>query len=90
MFDVQEWKDELWPLSKILENNQEKEEDEDYRDLAEKLSAVYGVEWKSISPENLMDYKHFKEIPEFLRNAKKLLTCESVSKIIYKCIMCWK
>ena len=60
------------------ENSQE--EDEDFHDTEEKLSALYGEEWKNKSPENLMDNKHFKEIPEFLFSKKKRLTCESVSK----------
>ena len=59
----------------------EEREDDDHDDIVEKLSALYGDEWKDKSPENLMDSKYFREIPEFLQSRKKTLTCESVNKI---------
>ncbi|XP_051243567.1 nuclear GTPase SLIP-GC-like isoform X42 [Dicentrarchus labrax] len=61
------WNDELWSLFNFLEDN----------DTDEKLSALYGEEWKNKKPENLMDHKYFKEIPEFLHSRRKTLTCES-------------
>lgn len=56
---------------------------EDNADRDEKLTALYGEEWKDKSPENLMDNRYFKEITEFLHSKKKILTCESVSNRIY-------
>uniref|UniRef100_A0A3Q1JVY0 Dynamin N-terminal domain-containing protein n=1 Tax=Anabas testudineus TaxID=64144 RepID=A0A3Q1JVY0_ANATE len=82
----EEWKDELWSVCNILENNQENGEDEDYRDTVEKLSALYGEEWRNISHENLMDNKYFREIPEFLQNKRKILTCESARELSAKFI----
>ncbi|XP_029015470.1 nuclear GTPase SLIP-GC-like [Betta splendens] len=83
----EDWKDEIWSLNNILENNEDKEENEkneDYRNIVQKLSAVYGEEWSTISPENLMEAKYFKETPEFLRNAKKRLACESAEELSTK------
>ncbi|XP_051243556.1 nuclear GTPase SLIP-GC-like isoform X31 [Dicentrarchus labrax] len=79
----EEWKDELWSLHSFLEENaaQENEDDDDYRDFVEKLSALYGEEWKNKSPENLMDYKYFKEIPEFYISSKKRLKCKSAKEL---------
>ncbi|XP_026212084.1 nuclear GTPase SLIP-GC-like isoform X1 [Anabas testudineus] len=82
----EEWKDELWSLCNILENDQEKEDNEDYRDTVEKLSALYGEEWRNIPPENLMDNKYFREIPEFLYNKRKILTCETARELSAKFI----
>ncbi|XP_045897258.1 nuclear GTPase SLIP-GC-like [Micropterus dolomieu] len=77
----EEWKDELWSLYNFLgENSDRTEKDDDYSDLVEKLSALYGEEWKDKSPEKLLDHKYLREIPEFLRSEKKILTCVSVSK----------
>ncbi|KAE8283192.1 Nuclear GTPase SLIP-GC [Larimichthys crocea] len=47
----EEWKDELWSAFNLLRDNaaQENDEDEDYRDTVEKLSALYGEEWKNKS-----------------------------------------
>ena len=71
----------MW--SSFLGNNADKEweDDDDYRDIVEKLSALYGEEWKNKSPESLMDNKYFREIPEFLNSKRKILTCESVSDL---------
>ncbi|KAM8723461.1 nuclear GTPase SLIP-GC-like [Acanthopagrus schlegelii] len=64
----EEWKDKLWSLKNFLENNADQgndpEEEEDYRDVDEKLSAVYGEEWRNKSPEDLMDNKHFESAKE--------------------------
>ncbi|XP_045889129.1 nuclear GTPase SLIP-GC-like [Micropterus dolomieu] len=81
----EEWKDELWSLLNFLRDNadKDKEDDDDYHD-DEKLSAVYGEEWKDKSPENLMDDKYFREIPEFLLSKRKILTCESAKELSAK------
>uniref|UniRef100_A0A8P4G836 Dynamin N-terminal domain-containing protein n=1 Tax=Dicentrarchus labrax TaxID=13489 RepID=A0A8P4G836_DICLA len=70
------WNDELWSLFNFLEDN----------DTDEKLSALYGEEWKNKKPENLMDYKYFKEIPEFLHSRRKTLTCESAEELSAKLV----
>ncbi|KAM9346664.1 nuclear GTPase SLIP-GC-like [Symphorus nematophorus] len=83
----EEWKDELWSIFNFLgdqENDHDK--DEDYHDNVDKLSALYGEEWKNKSPENLMDNKYFKEIPEFLLSRRKVLTCESGKELSAKCV----
>ena len=49
-------------------------------DIDEKMSAVYGKEWRNMSDESFMDDKNFKEIPEFLQSKTKNLTCGSVCK----------
>ncbi|XP_035763941.1 nuclear GTPase SLIP-GC-like, partial [Neolamprologus brichardi] len=84
----EEWKDELWSFHQLLDNNenQEKEDDDDYRDAVEKLSALYGEEWKEKSSENLMENKYFKEIPEFLQSRRKILRCESANELSAKCV----
>ncbi|XP_056258535.1 nuclear GTPase SLIP-GC-like [Seriola aureovittata] len=83
----EEWKDELWSVYHILRDaDQEKEDDDDYRDTVEKLSALYGEEWENIPPENIMDSKYFKEIPEFLISKRKILTCESAEELSAKCL----
>ncbi|XP_032393730.1 nuclear GTPase SLIP-GC isoform X2 [Etheostoma spectabile] len=77
----EEWKDELWSMLNFLRDNAEQqrsdEEQDDYRDTVEKLSALYGEEWENKSPENLMDYRYFREIQEFVNRKKKTLTCET-------------
>uniref|UniRef100_A0A669BM20 Dynamin N-terminal domain-containing protein n=1 Tax=Oreochromis niloticus TaxID=8128 RepID=A0A669BM20_ORENI len=82
----EEWKDELWSFRQFLDNNenQEKEDDDDYRDAVEKLSALYREEWKEKSSENLMENKYFKEIPEFLQSRRKILRCESANELSAK------
>ncbi|XP_053194857.1 nuclear GTPase SLIP-GC-like [Scomber japonicus] len=87
----EEWKDELWTLFNFHGNNtdQEREEDEDYGDVAEKLSALYGDEWKNKSPESLMDNKYFREIPEFHQEniqRRKILSCGSAEELSAKLV----
>ncbi|XP_030262970.1 nuclear GTPase SLIP-GC-like [Sparus aurata] len=85
----EEWKDELWSLLNFLGDNadqgNDQDEEEDYRDIDEKLLAVYGEEWRNKSPEDLMDNKYFKEVPEFLQSKRKILTCESAKELSAKC-----
>ncbi|KAK9535075.1 hypothetical protein VZT92_007478 [Zoarces viviparus] len=65
-----EWKDELWFSKNFLRDNADQEsdqrDDDDCEDIVEKLSALYGEDWKNKSPDDLMNDKYFKEIPEFL------------------------
>ncbi|XP_073351209.1 nuclear GTPase SLIP-GC-like [Pagrus major] len=86
----EEWKDELWSLLNFLGDNadqgNDQDEEEDNRDIDEKLTAVYGEEWRNKSPEDLMDNKYFKEIPEFLQSKRKILTCESAKELSAKCV----
>ncbi|XP_039467612.1 nuclear GTPase SLIP-GC-like isoform X3 [Oreochromis aureus] len=77
----EEWNEELWSFRQFLDNNKnQKKEDDDYHDAVEKLSALYGDDWRK-SFENLMDRKYFKEIPEFLQSRRKILTCESANEL---------
>uniref|UniRef100_A0A3P9NMM3 Nuclear GTPase SLIP-GC-like n=1 Tax=Poecilia reticulata TaxID=8081 RepID=A0A3P9NMM3_POERE len=85
----EEWKDELWSMSQYLGNTPDQkkdDEDDDYQDVAEKLSALYGEEWKEKSSEQLMDPKYFKEIPEFLQSTIKKLSCETAKELSAKMI----
>nr|XP_033501216.1 nuclear GTPase SLIP-GC-like [Epinephelus lanceolatus] len=86
----EEWKDELWSLLNFLGDNADQEdeqedeqegdqEDGEDQDTVDKLSALYGAEWKDKTPENLMENKYFKEVPEFLQSKRKLLTSESAN-----------
>ncbi|XP_036944247.1 nuclear GTPase SLIP-GC-like isoform X1 [Acanthopagrus latus] len=54
-------------------------------DIDEKMSAVYGKEWRNMSDESFMDDKNFKEIPEFLQSKTKNLTCGSAEELSEKC-----
>uniref|UniRef100_UPI003AAF7544 nuclear GTPase SLIP-GC-like n=1 Tax=Centroberyx gerrardi TaxID=166262 RepID=UPI003AAF7544 len=87
----EEWKDELSSLSKkyfpgdnVNEENEDGDDDDDDDggddDDDEKLSALYGKDFKK-SWTQLMDNKHFSEIPEFLKSRKKILTDESALKL---------
>ncbi|XP_062421838.1 nuclear GTPase SLIP-GC-like isoform X2 [Pungitius pungitius] len=74
----EEWRDELWFSKHFgLENE---EDDTEHGDIVEKLSALYGEDWKEKSPDDLMDGKYFREIPEFLLSEeelrKKILTAD--------------
>ncbi|XP_076609318.1 nuclear GTPase SLIP-GC-like isoform X2 [Chaetodon auriga] len=92
----EDWQEELWSSFNFFNNNADpendqendqkdnQEDDSDDRDAAEKLSAVYGEEWKDKSPENLMDSKYFKKVPEFLLSMKKTLKCESAKELSAK------
>ncbi|CAI5675414.1 unnamed protein product [Oreochromis niloticus] len=83
----EEWNEELWSFRQFLDNNKnQKKEDDDYHDAVEKLSALYGDDWRK-SFENLMDRKYFKEIPEFLQSRRKMLTCESANELSAEFVM---
>ncbi|XP_041860636.1 nuclear GTPase SLIP-GC-like [Melanotaenia boesemani] len=85
---AEEWKDELWSMNQLRKDNPDSEtesdDDNDLRDIDDKLSALYGDEWKEKTPENLMDNKYFREIPEFLKSGKKTLTCDSAHELTAK------
>ncbi|XP_030591491.1 nuclear GTPase SLIP-GC-like isoform X2 [Archocentrus centrarchus] len=85
----EEWKDELWSFQWFIGDNEkleQEDDDDDYRDIVDKLSALYGEEWKQKTIENLMDNKHYREIPEFLQTRRKILTCESAKELSAKCV----
>ncbi|KAM4535927.1 nuclear GTPase SLIP-GC-like isoform 2-T3 [Fundulus diaphanus] len=84
----EEWKDELWSINQYHGETAEqtKYEDDDYQDVAEKMSAFYGEEWEKKSYEQLMDNKNFKEIPEFLQSTTKILACETAMELSAKII----
>ncbi|XP_026181787.1 nuclear GTPase SLIP-GC-like [Mastacembelus armatus] len=84
----EEWKDELWSMIQYIGDNtdQEREDDDDYHEIVEKLSALYGEEWENKSTENLMDNKYFREIPEFHISKTKTLTCETAEELSAKCV----
>ncbi|XP_077939914.1 nuclear GTPase SLIP-GC isoform X1 [Gasterosteus aculeatus] len=70
----EEWRDELWFSKNFRQDNEE--DDTEYRDIDEKLSALYGEDWKEKSPDDLMDAKYFRKIPEFLLSKEKILTAD--------------
>uniref|UniRef100_A0AAZ1X6I0 Reverse transcriptase domain-containing protein n=1 Tax=Oreochromis aureus TaxID=47969 RepID=A0AAZ1X6I0_OREAU len=84
----EEWKDELWSSHQFLGDNEdcEMDVDNDYHDISEKFSALYGEEWKGKSFEDLMDGKYFREIPEFPQSRRKILTCESADELSAECV----
>ncbi|XP_034075640.1 nuclear GTPase SLIP-GC-like [Gymnodraco acuticeps] len=77
----EDWKEELWTLFNFLGDNEDQEKDEDYQDSVETLSMLYGEEWRSKSPENLLDKKFFREIPEFLSSKSKILTSDTAKEL---------
>ncbi|XP_029997057.1 nuclear GTPase SLIP-GC-like [Sphaeramia orbicularis] len=92
----EEWKDELWSFKNLSgdsgdedsdngdEENKSTRDDDEYYDNVEKLTALYGDQWKSKSPENLMASKYFKDVPEFLQSKKKILSCDSPEELSAK------
>ncbi|XP_036004526.1 nuclear GTPase SLIP-GC [Fundulus heteroclitus] len=82
----EEWKDELWSINQYHGDTAEQTDDDDYQDVAEKMSAFYGEEWENKSYEQLMDNKNFKEIPEFLQSTTKILACETAMELSAKII----
>ncbi|XP_068574328.1 nuclear GTPase SLIP-GC-like isoform X2 [Cebidichthys violaceus] len=81
----EEWKDELWFSKNFLGDNAD-QDDDDYQDIVEKLSALYGEDWKNKSPDDLIDGKYFKEIPEFLLSNEKNLTVETAEELSAKLV----
>ncbi|XP_068435190.1 nuclear GTPase SLIP-GC-like [Clinocottus analis] len=84
----EEWIDELWFfLRGNADQESDQKDDDDHQDIVEKLSALYGEEWKNKSPEDLMDGRYFKEIPEFLLDKRKMLTCETAKGLSAKLVI---
>lgn len=54
-------------------------DDDDDGDDNEKISALYGKDGRGATLEELMDRKHFREIPEFRLSVKKIFLCDTVS-----------
>ncbi|KAM8845853.1 LOW QUALITY PROTEIN: nuclear GTPase SLIP-GC-like [Spinachia spinachia] len=79
----EEWKDELW-FSKDFQWENE-EDDAEYRDIVEKLSALY-EDWKEKSPTDLMHSQYFTEIPEFRRDREKILTADEATELREKMV----
>ncbi|XP_047428431.1 nuclear GTPase SLIP-GC-like [Mugil cephalus] len=90
----EEWKEELRSLDQLPGDNANQESEDDDDDdgdnddddddgylLNEKLSALYGQEYKNKSSTELMDKKYFKEIPDFLQSSKKTFTCQSAKEL---------
>ncbi|XP_068575163.1 nuclear GTPase SLIP-GC-like, partial [Cebidichthys violaceus] len=86
----EEWKDELWFSKNFLGDNADQEsdqkDDDDCRDIVEKLSALYGEDWENKSPDDLINDKYFKEIPEFLLSTGKILTVETAEELSAKLV----
>ncbi|XP_037544476.1 nuclear GTPase SLIP-GC [Nematolebias whitei] len=61
-------------------NNDDDDDDDERNDNIEKLSALYGEDWREKSFEELMDRKYFKYIHEYWETPKvKILTFKTVS-----------
>uniref|UniRef100_UPI0037E8E0F8 LOW QUALITY PROTEIN: nuclear GTPase SLIP-GC-like n=1 Tax=Semicossyphus pulcher TaxID=241346 RepID=UPI0037E8E0F8 len=84
----EEWKEDLWFLLTFTVNDADRDEQDadDYAAGVEMLSALYGEEWRNSSQENLMNDRHFREIPEFNKSRKKILTCESAEELSAKLV----
>ncbi|TNN32165.1 Nuclear GTPase SLIP-GC [Liparis tanakae] len=80
----EEWEEELWFSKNVLresaDRGRDEDEERDHKDIVEKLSVLYGEDWENKSPEELMNDKYFKEIPEFLESKRKMLTGQTVSR----------
>ncbi|XP_056263681.1 nuclear GTPase SLIP-GC-like [Pseudoliparis swirei] len=87
----EEWKDELWFSKNFLresaDRGRDEDEERDRKDIVEKLSVLYGEDGENKSPEELMDGKYFKEIPEFLLSKRKMLTDETAEELSKKLVM---
>ncbi|XP_033987979.1 nuclear GTPase SLIP-GC-like isoform X2 [Trematomus bernacchii] len=77
----EEWKEELRTLINFARDNKDQENYDDDQDSVETLSLLYGEEWKNKTPENLMDKKYFREIPEFLSSKSKILTRDTAEDL---------
>ncbi|XP_041860655.1 nuclear GTPase SLIP-GC-like isoform X2 [Melanotaenia boesemani] len=73
----EDWESEFWALQRRITKNAEDDTKDEDDDIIEKLSAVYGENWRGILVEKPMDSRHFREIPEFLKSENKILTSGS-------------
>uniref|UniRef100_A0A4W5PI15 FIIND domain-containing protein n=1 Tax=Hucho hucho TaxID=62062 RepID=A0A4W5PI15_9TELE len=84
-----EWKEELWSIFSDIsykdrnDEDQERDDDDD-----EKISALYGKDGSGATLEELMDRKHFREIPEFRLSVKKIFLCDTAEELSEK-ITCY-
>ncbi|XP_036797610.1 nuclear GTPase SLIP-GC isoform X3 [Oncorhynchus mykiss] len=69
-------------------NDEDKERDDDDDDDDEKISALYGKDGRGATLEELMDRKHFREIPEFRLSVKKIFVCDTAKQLSKK-ITCY-
>ncbi|XP_014834941.1 PREDICTED: nuclear GTPase SLIP-GC-like, partial [Poecilia mexicana] len=83
----EDWEDELGSLLCIIEKRDKKIQDnddydtrEEYRDALDKLSALYGEEWRGKSCKQLMDRKCFN-ILEILYSTPKTLVFDSADDL---------
>ncbi|XP_036004171.1 nuclear GTPase SLIP-GC [Fundulus heteroclitus] len=87
----EEWEDELGSLCRTVEkgaseshdknDDDDDEDDDDYHEAVDKLTALYGEEWREKSCEQLMEPKYFKGIYEFLHSEQKTLAFESAKEL---------
>ncbi|XP_055752750.1 nuclear GTPase SLIP-GC-like [Salvelinus fontinalis] len=89
----EEWKEELWSILRdrsYEDGNDEDHErdDDDDGDDDEKISSLYGKDGRGATLEELMDRKHFREIPEFRLSVKKIFVCDTAKKLSEK-ITCY-
>ncbi|CAB1342450.1 unnamed protein product, partial [Coregonus sp. 'balchen'] len=85
----EEWKEELWSIFRdrsCKDGNDEDQERDDDDD--EKISALYGKDGRGATLEELMDRKHFREIPEFRLSVKKIFLCDTAEELSEK-ITCY-
>ncbi|XP_056266982.1 nuclear GTPase SLIP-GC-like [Pseudoliparis swirei] len=85
----EEWEYEVSKNVPRESADRERDEDEesDRKDIEEKLSVLYGEDWKNKSLEELMDDKYFKEIPEFLQTERKMLTGQTAEELSKKLVI---
>ncbi|XP_038125987.1 nuclear GTPase SLIP-GC-like [Cyprinodon tularosa] len=90
---TEEWKDEVWSIKQCQRastdqnrDDDDYDDDDDSQDVAAKLSAVYGDEWKQKSSSQLMGSKYFRKIPEFHQSTKKILSYKTAKELSAKMI----
>ncbi|XP_029584748.1 nuclear GTPase SLIP-GC-like [Salmo trutta] len=89
----EEWKEELWSIFRDRsyedgnDEDQERDDDDDDDDDG-KISALYGKDGRGATLEELMDRRHFSEIPEFRLSVKKIFLCDTAEELSEK-ITCY-
>ncbi|XP_029629099.1 uncharacterized protein LOC115206374 [Salmo trutta] len=78
----EEWKEVLESIFRdrsYKDGNEDQEMDDDDDDNDdENISALYGKDGSGATLEELMDRKHFREVPEFHLSVKKIFKCNTV------------
>ncbi|KAF3698499.1 Nuclear GTPase SLIP-GC [Channa argus] len=80
----EEWKDDLWFMYNFVKENanqENKEKDDDYCDFKNKMSAVYGEDWKTKTPDKLMNQHLYKDIRECLESRRKSFIYDSAREL---------